>query len=196
MNKAFFTLADKILELDVFDGVYEPSEDSFLLAKNIPTKLSGTRVLEIGSGSGVISLIAAKNGADVTAVDIEDTAVENTKHNADKHKVKIKVMKSNLFENVIDSYDLIIFNPPYVPCNKEGLCGETAWVGGKDGREYIDKFLKDFKNHLKSKGKSLMIISSKNKIDDELKKQGWKERDFSLYFFEKLSVMEYINNAD
>jgi release factor glutamine methyltransferase len=196
MNKAFFAVGDKIIELDVFDDVYEPSDDSFLLAKNIPQKLQGNQVLEIGSGSGIISLIAAKNGANVTAVDVESKAVENTRHNADKHRVKIMVMQSNLFEKISEKYDLILFNPPYVPCSKEGLRGETAWVGGVDGREFIDLFLKDFRKHLKANGKVLMIVSSKNRMEEELKSTGWKEKDFSTFFFEKLSVMEYANNAN
>ena len=69
-----------VINITNFDGVYEPAEDSWLMVNNLPD-FQGS-VLEIGCGSGIISLHLAQRGNEVTAVDINPKAVEATKFNA------------------------------------------------------------------------------------------------------------------
>ena len=88
--------------------IYEPGEDSFLLAKYVE-KFAKGNVLDIGTGSGVQAENALKFSKDVLAVDIDKKAVSYVK----KRGVKAKV--SDLFSNVKGKFDLIIFNPPYLP---------------------------------------------------------------------------------
>ena len=77
----------KDIEIEFFEGVYEPAEDSWLMCNNIPDKKGS--VLEIGCGSGIVSVYLAKKGNQVTSVDINPKAVEATKFNAEQNQVKI-----------------------------------------------------------------------------------------------------------
>ena len=69
-----------------FEGVYEPAEDSWLISRHIPK--SEGNVLEIGSGTGIISIHLAQRGHQVTAVDLNPKAVEATKFNAKNNNVE------------------------------------------------------------------------------------------------------------
>lgn len=195
MGKLTFHLNDLKLELDLFEDIYEPLEDTILISKNIPKNLKGKKVLDLGCGSGILSVLSAKYNADVTSVDINPDAVDNTKHNAEKYNLKIKAFQSDLFYKVRGKFDLILFNPPYVPSDEhdkylsKGI--HYATTSGKDGADLIERFLKEFKKYLKPKGKVLMIISSHNKIKNRLEKSGWKEIDSGSFFFEKIYLMEY-----
>ncbi|MDD5416693.1 MAG: methyltransferase [Candidatus Aenigmarchaeota archaeon] len=182
----------KRYDLDVFEDVYLPLEDSFLVAKHIK-KVDGKNVLDIGCGSGILSVISAARGANVTAVDINEIALHNTNENAKKHKLKIKVKKSNLFSGVRKKFDLILFNPPYVPEDEQDRYlsenMKLALTSGLQGSGLIKKFLKEFEKYLKPDGQVLMIISS----DNNLKLKGWKEIDSASFFFEKIMLMKYKN---
>src|SRR3989344_2055286 len=103
------------MELEVPEGIYYPAEDSFLLADVIEgTEMKWKKVLEMGCGSGFLSILCAKRGAEVTAIDITEEAVNTTKANAHSNGVKIHVVQSDLFENIIGKFDMILFNPPYL----------------------------------------------------------------------------------
>lgn len=173
------------------DEVYEPGEDSFLLEKNIPIDLKKKKVLEIGCGSGILSIKCAELGAIVTAVDINENALKETKKKADTKKLKIKLIESNLFEKIKEKFNLILFNPPYVPCENEDLKGESAWVGGKKGRRIIDRFLKDFEKYLNKNGTVLLLISSFNELKNELENKNWKCIDEIKLSDETLFIMKF-----
>ncbi|MEM2387751.1 MAG: class I SAM-dependent methyltransferase [Candidatus Thermoplasmatota archaeon] len=166
------------LKIKVMDGVYKPEEDSYLLIKSI--RLDGKKALDMGCGCGIVALHLAKNGCDVTAVDINEKAVENTKINAKINELNLKCFKSNLFENIKEKFDLIVFNPPYLPTKNEDI----AWDGGKNGKEVIEKFLKEAKNYLSEEGVIYMVMSSFNKPDKIIKK-------FKEYNFEKISEKKF-----
>ncbi len=151
---------NEILKLKVRESVYEPREDSFLIAKVLEEELNGQKiksVLEIGCGSGLLSIIAAKRGCDVLAADINPAAVECMKQNAELNKIKIKTVLSNLFENVEGKFNLVIFNPPYLP--EEQTENSRTWAGGRN-LEIITRFIKEVKNYLADNGKILIVISS------------------------------------
>ena len=92
--------------------IYEPREDSELLQKWVKKLVTG-KVLDMGTGSGIQAKTALKNTKDVLAVDINQECVEFVK------KQGIEVRQSNLFSNVEESFDRIIFNPPYLPEDME-----------------------------------------------------------------------------
>ena len=92
-----------------------------------PITLQNKSVLELGCGSGIISIYAAKKGALVTATDINTTALEYLEKSAEKNKVKVEVKESNLFEKLGNRiFDYIIINPPYYPKNPKSV-KEKAW---------------------------------------------------------------------
>ena len=146
----------------VRNDVYKPSDDSFLLAKYVP-RFSRGRILDVGTGCGIQAIAAAKKAKSVLAIDINDSALTCARENAEKFKIKkIKFLKSNLFSKLPKSqkFDLIIFNPPYLPTSpKEKTRGilDAAWNGGKDGRKVINRFLREFHSHLAPSGSLLML---------------------------------------
>ncbi|HSE10597.1 MAG TPA: methyltransferase [Nocardioidaceae bacterium] len=75
----------------------------------------GERVLDMGTGSGVNAILAAKRGADVVAVDINPYAVEAARANAERNGVadKVAIARSDLFDEVEGRFDLVIFDPPF-----------------------------------------------------------------------------------
>jgi release factor glutamine methyltransferase len=147
----------KNLVLEVPEGVYFPEEDSELLAAIIETRdFSTKRVLEVGCGSGILSILVAKQGSQVTAVDVNPLAVEATKGNAMRNDVVVDVFESDLFQDVAGTFGAIIFNPPYLPSEDRN----TTYSGGASGRDTIEKFLAGVKDHLEPGGKIIMLISS------------------------------------
>lgn len=175
------------LKIEIFAHVYEPAEDSYLLIRAIEVK-EGEKVLDMGCGCGIVALHMAKHGCSVTAADINDDAVKNTRWNASQNELNIKVIKSDLFLNIDEKFDVIAFNPPYLPLKGEDI----SWAGGKEGIEVIRRFLKDAKNHLKEEGRIYIVMSSLNNIA-KIKKEfeniyEFKEIAKESFFFEKIYV--------
>ncbi len=147
--------------------VYPFSEDSYffseILKKQLTKKLrvSDLKFLEMGCGGGINLQTAFNAGIkkqNIFACDINLNAVDYCR------KLGFNCMKSNLFENIKSKFDLIIFNPPYLPEDKrEPRDSRLATTGGKKGSEIVNKFLKQAKFHLTDKGKIFLITSSLTK---------------------------------
>ncbi|MFA6035988.1 MAG: HemK2/MTQ2 family protein methyltransferase [Candidatus Micrarchaeia archaeon] len=184
------------LVLYVHPDVYEPAEDSFALAKHIPALAEGD-VLDVGTGSGLLALVAKSEDSDVTGIDVSEVAVENAKFNASQNGLDCKFMVSDLFSNVEGEYDLVIFNPPYLPSAQgEAVKGELdkAWNGGENGREVIDRFLDNFQFFLRPEGSLLTLASSLSGIDQtlaRLRKHGFEPKvvEEVKMFHEALSII-------
>ena len=167
--------------------IYEPAEDSFLLQKYVEKYAFG-KVLDIGSGSGIQAEAALKKTKNILAVDINKEAVKLLKGKGINSKY------SDLFSNVKGKFDLIIFNPPYLPEEeKEDLETKLVTTGGKYGYEILERFFKNAKKFLNKNGKILIVFSSltnKKKVDSLVKKYGFKFKllEEKGLFFEKLYV--------
>ncbi len=151
---------DHSIDIQVAAEVYNPSDDSYLILE--VTEISpNKRLLDMGTGSGIVALHAAKSGALVTAVDINPNAVQCARSNALRNDLKMDVVESDLFEKVPGLFDVIVFNPPYLP-DEDGPPSwmEKAWAGGGDGSDVIIGFLGDAWRHLSPKGEIFMILSS------------------------------------
>jgi release factor glutamine methyltransferase len=149
------------VKLELCSKAYEPSDDSFLLADNIKVK-KGERVLDMGTGCGIQGIIAAKMGSVVTSSDISDAALKCARKNAKLNEVNITFVKSDLFKGVEGEFDLVMFNPPYLPAepgNKNDEI-ERSLAGGKTGSETTLMFLKELKNHLSHDGRALLVTST------------------------------------
>jgi release factor glutamine methyltransferase len=168
----------KDLTLDVTESVYMPKEDSELLAKCIEDmNIYNKNCLEIGCGSGLLSIIMVKRGAFVMAIDTNSEAVTAAKRNAEQNKVKINAFVSDMFENVKGTYDMIVFNPPYLPVDDWET--DATYAGGKTGRDIIERFIKDVKSYLNPDGVVLLLISSltgEEEVLEMFKKHGMKTR--------------------
>ncbi len=177
--------------------VYEPAEDTFLFADNLEVKETD-KVLEIGPGTGIISVIAAKTARKVVAVDINPGAVECTRQNAEHNHVKVEVVEGDLFNTVeSDKFDLVLFNTPYLPTDEDDVIHEelgAAWEGGADGRQTIDRFLDGLKDHLNPFGRVQLVQSSLSDIPktlERLRNMGFKADVTASehYFFEEVAVV-------
>jgi release factor glutamine methyltransferase len=140
--------------------VYVPAEDSFLLLRE--ARCHG-RVLEIGTGSGLIAIYFAKQGMKVEAVDISKVALDCASGNCNLNGVNINLVLSDLFQNVNGKYDTIIFNPPYLPANDD-IEGAEVWNGGSDGFAVIRRFLADVPAYLTGNGSIYLILSDLTNI--------------------------------
>jgi release factor glutamine methyltransferase len=143
--------------------VYAPDEDTFLLADVLKKEnLAQKDVLEIGCGSGYLTRIMAEKGAQVTAVDINPAAVEATKKLLSEEKLNGKVFPSDIFSNVVGTFDMVVFNPPYLPENEddEVVGSDERYSGGKSGREAVERFIHQSGKYLRPAGKILLLISS------------------------------------
>ena len=180
---------DSSIKIDVKEGVYNPAEDSYLLVKAIIAK-AGEKTLDMGCGSGIVALHLAKNKCVVTACDINKKAVENTRINAEKNHLKIKVLESDLFSNINEKFDVITFNPPYLPTRGE----DSAWDGGDGGVETIERFLQGAVNHLHSNGSVYLVMSSLTDRENVVKNfshiYDFKVKKVENLFFEKLFAYE------
>jgi release factor glutamine methyltransferase len=179
---------DPSIHIEVRNGVYEPAEDSYLLLDAI--ELRDGRMLDMGTGTGIIGLHAARHGIDVTAVDIDGHAVETARSNGTRNNLDITVLQSNLFTAVQGCFDIIAFNPPYLPAED----GDIRWDGGPGGIATARRFLTETDSYLKKDGRVYLLLSTLGDIASllqEFKERYHFERKRQLtLFFEKLLVYE------
>lgn len=192
------------IKIETGPDVYKPAEDSFLLLKHA-VKLKG-RILEIGCGTGIISLYCAEADPEnkVEGVDINPDAVSLAKRNAKLNNIEnVRFYESDLFSKVNGRYNWIIFNTPYLPTRKEDrISGEInkAFDGGNFGREVIERFIENSPKHLEKGGGILLVISSlsgKDEIVDKLENIGFKAKimDEESLFFERIYVISALFNG-
>jgi release factor glutamine methyltransferase len=185
----------------VRENVYEPAEDSFLFAENINVH-EGNEVLDMGTGIGILGVLAAKEASAVVAVDVNPHAVRCAKENAVLNNVRSKMafVQGDLFTPLSEKakFDVITFNAPYLPTdNAEGDSWlERAWNGGAKGRQIIDRFISEAPKHLKQAGRVLLMQSTLSGVDETVYKfavQGMHARvvaSRTLPFFETITLME------
>ena len=171
--------------------IYQPAEDSIFLSNFVIKeikKLKPSKILDLGSGSGFQSKILLQNGIsseNIVLSDINKEAIIYLK----KEFPNSKVVLSDLFDNIKEKFNLIIFNPPYLPNDKFDSGLDTS--GGKKGGYIINEFLRQVRKHLLKNGKILILTSSFTKginWGDFNKKLLGKKR----IFFEELYVWELV----
>ncbi len=182
---------DPDLHISSDPEVYPPSEDSKLLIESLEVQ-ANERILEVGCGSGVVSIHCAKNRCSVMAGDINLRAVELTRRNARNNDVRIDVVETDVYSGVNGEFDTIIFNLPYLPVDEEGLLAK-AWSGGPDGLGPLPELLDGSKDHLVPGGRIVIVVSSLMDgyaLEEALR--GWEVGILGeqRMFFEKLSVLE------
>lgn len=163
--------------ITVEDGVFTPdpniSYSSSMIVNNLPD-VTGKRIADVGTGSGVIATITAMRGAsEVIATDISDAAIENAKSNIMKHDVTdvVKVLKTNLLDNAEGTFDYIFANIP--------ITDDNVWnIVGIDAASTLRDFFESAKSRLNQGGEIYLPWGSfaeekRKDLEDMLKNHGY-----------------------
>jgi release factor glutamine methyltransferase len=182
------------ISVKVFPGVFHPGlfiSTKVLLNFVNTLKFEGESFLELGAGTGIISILAAKKGAAVFASDISGKAIQNIELNAAKNNVQINIFTSDLFKNIpYMQFDYIIINPPYYS-RDPGEEEEYAWFCGSNF-EYFKSLFNSLSNYIGKDSKVFMILSEVCDIQKtksigmenefawkiKMKKQFWGEKNY------------------
>ncbi|MEO2151546.1 MAG: HemK2/MTQ2 family protein methyltransferase [Thermococcus sp.] len=155
------------IRIELHPDVYEPAEDTFLLAETLEVK-PGEIALDVGTGTGIIALLMARKAKRVLGVDVNPKAVELARKNALLNGIgNVEFRLSDLFENVSGRFDVITFNAPYLPGEPEEPI-DLALVGGETGREVIDRFIREVRDYLTENGRVYLVQSSITGIEETL----------------------------
>ena len=184
----------KLTEQRGMETVYEPAEDSHLLAETAIERIDGGTVLEVGVGSGYVAArIDAETPATVVGCDINPEAAARARTEG------IEAVRADLTGPfAADSFDVVVFNPPYLPTPPEREWDdplEYALSGGEDGRRVVRPFLADLGRGLDPAGRGYLLVSSLTGIDavTELADNAGlraAETDEKPFPFERLVVLE------
>lgn len=179
------------LPISVFEDVYPPSIDSFLLAeKIIDIVREGDKVLDIGTGCGILGILATLKGAMVVATDVHTASIECAQYNASLNNVQIDLRLGSLYNPIRKGqlFHIIIGNVPSLPTPPKQEYGEyverianAAW----DGRKYLDPLIHEAPSYLKEGG--LLLTQHSNFSDIEKT----REKLIANRFHVSLEVYEF-----
>ncbi|WP_290819133.1 HemK2/MTQ2 family protein methyltransferase [Halovivax sp.] len=182
---------------DVETDVYQPAEDSQLLAEAASERLAGTTdgvVLEVGTGSGYVAeVLDSALDCRVIGTDLNPHACRRARERG------LQVVRADLVRPFVDdSFDAVVFNPPYLPTDPDVERDdwmERALSGGPSGRAVIDPFLASVGRVLARDGVVLLLVSSLTGVDEVVERAG--EEGFSAvavrdesFPFETLTILE------
>ena len=185
----FYTCND--IRLRVPPQVFHPGfffSTKLLLAYMEGLPLYGKNFLELGAGSGLIAIHAAKKGARVTASDINPVAVRFLKENAPRNGVEMQILQSDLFTGIPrQAFDIMAINPPYY--KKKPLSdADYAWHCGEQG-EYFQNLFGDLGNYAHCHSEIIMVLC--DGCDMDMIHAIAKENSFRLHcVFKKRNLLE------
>lgn len=184
----------KGIKVKVLPGVFHPGlfiSSKILLNFVDEISLEEKSFLELGAGTGIIAILAARKGATVYASDISRKAVENIKLNAENNSAKINVFTSDMFQSIPENqFDYIIINPPYYkkdPLKEE----EYAWLCGSN-LEFFKSLFGSLSKYIHNSSEVFMILSEVCDIKEiktigrqngftwnlRMKKRIWAEKNY------------------
>jgi release factor glutamine methyltransferase len=164
-----------LADLRELDAVYQPAEDSLLLAETAISALDGDeRVLDVGTGSGYVGdRIADETGATVIGSDLNPHALRSALERG------LPAVRASLLDPYRENaFDAVVFNPPYLPTPPDREWDdwmEEALSGGETGRAVIEPFIADLRRVLVPDGDGFLLLSSVTGIEavrDEARANG------------------------
>ena len=152
------------IEIEINEHVFPPSPHGSFFAENINVN-EGESVIDIGSGSGILAIIAAKMGGKVVATDTDKHAVELTAKNAEKNGVNIDARQCEYFGDFNRKFDVVIANLPQeiIPDDYREAIGDALAAtldGGPEGNQSVLEFLDCLKEHIHEKTRIYLIVYS------------------------------------
>lgn len=188
-------------------NVLIPQPDTEILVENVISIIKNLQkscqkeitVLDLCTGSGIIGVCLKKylQNVNVLSSDISSNALEIAKKNANLQNVKIDFIKSDLFENIDEKFDVIVSNPPYIKTDKiNELSKEVkneprlALDGGQDGLDFYRKIIKESTNFFRKTGYLALEIGydQKEAVENLFKNFKYKE----IKIFKDLSDIERV----
>ena len=135
------TVFGEEIALEPAPGVFVPSPHGLFYA-TAPQVEAGDRVIDIGTGSGILAIAAARRGARVVATDIDERAIAAARHNATLNGVEIETRLGPLFADASGTFDVIMANLPneiVAPAHLASLPAADArtFSGGDGGNEQL-----------------------------------------------------------
>lgn len=169
------------LNFYVDKNVLIPQPDTETLVEkvlNMVDKNEKIKILDMCTGSGAIGISLAYylNKSQITLADISNEAIKVAKVNAKKNKVqeRTKFIKTDMFENIKEKFDIIVSNPPYIKTNiihtlEKQVQNEPhiALDGGEDGLEFYKILIEEAPKYLEKSGKLFLEIGYDQKQEVE-----------------------------
>ena len=157
------------LRFKVNSNVLIPRQDTETLVEQVLKIVKpGMKVLDLCTGSGCVLISVLKNAPELTGMgsDISKTALLVAKENAKLHEVDAEWVRSDLFDNITETFDVIMANPPYIPTGEilslmpevRDFEPENALDGGADGHDFYRKIAGQVKDYLNPGGYVYMEI--------------------------------------
>ena len=185
----------------ISEEVYPPAEDTYLLlGAALAEARMEDRTLEIGCGSGILARELSSRVQCLIATDINPHALHATRSRAGD----VELIRADLFKGIGGRFDLVLFNPPYLPFKPEERSGgwiDWALDGGESGRETVNRFLRELEDHLLPGGRALLLISSLTGLNEVMETactQGFQAKVVlnERCFFEQLYVLRIWRKGD
>jgi len=141
--------------------------------QNSKGNIQGFKILDIGTGSGIIPLVLKKHfpDAEISSIDFSEKALETAKRNAEYHQLEIQFIHADyLHFQPAGSYDIIISNPPYIGIEEEIEIADSVkgfepkmalFSPVSDALIFYRKIAEDAKKHLNKDGLLFLEINQK-----------------------------------
>ncbi len=196
------------------DNVYSPSDETYLIIDYFKDNINENyfdginlkdihNILDLGTGTGILAiyfqLLKEKYPnftANIVASDILDEAIECAKKNEKLNKIdkKITFIKSDLFnsfpDNLKNSIEIIIFNPPYLPSskvinnhNKKDI--DLSWNGGKEGYNVFLRFLEESIDYINKSSQIFIYFISSSKTNLLELEREVRQKGFNIIILDK-----------
>lgn len=144
--------------------VYQPEADTYLLLSSVQQDIRNTdTVLEVGTGSGIIARACSERARRCVATDINPHACRMAR------AMGVEVVRMDLYAGLKGPFDMIIFNPPYLPTLENERMDdwlEYALDGGPDGRAVIRRFASGLHRILDPFGRVFLLVSDLTGIEE------------------------------
>jgi release factor glutamine methyltransferase len=189
--------------IGVFENVYEPSDDTWLLIEIIRRNKEHYLCLDLGSGTGIIGIYLLKNNIcqRVVFIDVNEYALLNTQYNLYLNRLLGNgvVMSTNNYNSLVNNYfELVTANPPYLPGESRDIYDE-ALISGPRGYEKVLYFINFAYNVLRCNGYLYLVYSS---LSNPKIVEGYLSRFFIIrrkvsrhFFFEDIIGVEAVKKC-